>query len=248
MDPNAEIVNTIPDVQWGESAYQELLGLTVRHPASHRSNILHLLDSIHSGSATDDWVNRKVSLSHEEFIRLGNKLKQAPVISIVELSKPDFVALAVQEPRRAKLAQVFDGSNSDAVQQLDFIDSLELRLFTDGQELTVGWEKKTEGGERQGWAIRTATLTLGKRENVQRALTQYQELVPETRIIQNGSDTILLSRFVSGTFATADDIVLFRQELARKGIAEDKFDLNRQNVIRTQEGRLVYVDGDYLDP
>jgi hypothetical protein len=236
----------ISDSDWGNIGCQQLLAMTVRYPATHRANIIGTLSSIHEGATTDDWLNRKVSLSNDESTKLGQRLRNNLVLSSVPLTKPNFSALAIPEPKRAQLSGWFAGDSLSTTGSLDMIDSVELRLFTDGQEITIGWEKGLGTEDRKGWVMRAVTLTDDDCKRVAETQKKLQGLIPETRVFRNGPNTLILSEYTNGSYATVDDLVLFRQELARRGIDEAYFDLNQQNVIRTQNG-LVYVDKDYLD-
>lgn len=243
-DANEIAIQQIPDVQWGKTGYLELRRMAKRHPASHGDNIERYIQAISPSRTDNNSLHESISLSDNEFEQLGKRLRRDLILSKVSLSKKEFVALAMKESQRENLAQWFREGNVNVAEMLEFINSIELRLFTDGQELRIGWEKTVD--DDKGWVMRTTTLTDEKKEKINKNLIRFQGLIPQTRIFHNGKNTLFLSEFIDGDFATADDIVLFRKELADKGLDEKDFDLNQGNVIRTKGGKLIYVDGDYL--
>ncbi|MEO6508889.1 MAG: hypothetical protein ABIO02_02960 [Patescibacteria group bacterium] len=250
----------IPELEWGRAAYNELLAMTVRYPASHKDNLVKVLESVHPAPATiEEWQGRKVDLSEEELRNLGTKLKSEPVISKVQLTQEQFIEMSTEEPKRETVATWLK-KERPASHLLDFIDTVELRLFTDGQEVTIGWERGIEGDEKKkGWVLRSVHLNDAEAKKLFIVLASKHGLVPQTRFIRddsNDENVLLLSEFIDGEYATQEDIITFRQRLEGKVIDADKWDLNEQNIVKTPDkeidgkvvkGKLIYVDGDYLE-
>ncbi len=245
------------DREWGASAYQNLLAMTVRYPHSHRDTIVSVLDQIHPGASPQEWLARSVSLSDTELSTLGTRMRNELVISRLNYTPDQLVTLAQQEPARARLAHWMDRGNFEQRAALtDFIESVDLQLMTDGQELAVGWEQPShEDGEgpdstppaKRGWVLRPKQLSEADAVRLTKRLQELQGLVPAVRLLRDGTDALFASEYIEGSYATADDIVLFRKNLLERGIDESDFDLNQQNVVRTPDGRLLYVDGDIFD-
>ena len=243
MENGPEIHSEISNSEWGKIGYREMLAFTGRFPTSHRGNLIEIFDSLRPGVVSEDWVARKIVLSDKEAEHLGQRLKKEPVLSRVILDKKSFSELARTETQRFSLAKLLA---EEDIPEAEAIETIELRLFTDGQELTIGWEKDTLGQERNGWVLRTENLDQKKGEKILGNLEKYRGLIPETKFVYKDGKVLVLTEYVHGKFADENDLVTFRQKLAEKNLTEKNFDLNKQNLIRLPD-RVVYVDRDYLD-
>ncbi|HNP89543.1 MAG TPA: hypothetical protein PKI75_02845 [Candidatus Woesebacteria bacterium] len=243
MENGPEISLPIPDSadrDWGKTGYQEMLAYTGRFPDSHRGNILHVFESLRPGVKPEDWLNRKVDLSDRELEQLGKKLKGEPVLSKVSFGIESFIELARTETQRSSLAELLSETDLG-------IKTLELRLFTDGQEVTIGWKEELPGEEKQGWVLGTGNFNSEEGEKIIGNLEKFRGLIPETKFVFKNGKALVLTEYVQGEAADENSVVIFRQKLAEKGLAEKDFDLNKQNLIRRPDKSIVYVDRDYLD-
>lgn len=120
----------LPPEEWGKIAREELQIHVKRFSNSHGPYISSLLESLND-------------------FELGKRVLEKPVLSQIKMGAREFLKL-VEEEGRVFFSYWLTESN-DFATLINRAEEVELRLFTDGQEIVILWEGAE--GQRKGWVV-----------------------------------------------------------------------------------------------
>lgn len=118
-----------------------------------------------------------------------------------------------------------------------------MRLFTDGTELIVGSFLDAQCNKKKK-VIRLIYSPNLRRKSIIANINRLRGLIPDIvfHIGSNNQWGLFLIDYVDGREPTEEEINIFKNRLRKRGIDPNKFDLNKGNLIISQEGNFLLVD------
>lgn len=238
---------------WGSTTFKGMCSNIRRYPSSHAPNITHLIADAAGQSdldyATDNFESDWRSFfSQEKLVELARKRFASPVISTINVSPAEYQGLAKTEEQRKLFAQWFGSAREGVGEAMNRVSNIELRLFSDGQEIHILWEDGPDGKKGKVARVHRHSPTAKDRQQVELKLAQMKGMVPNTELFFGDESVLSLSELVDGEQITdPEDASRFAQMLDNRGFDGSSWDLNLGNIVKTKDGSLVFVDGDYIE-